>query len=127
MDFDNLQFICTTDELSRLDYLISHIEYRGNKATAIVFDYQNRVYAYLNSCRHGQRRLDCEADTIFNAGGRLLSCSMHGFEFDPTTGECLSPKGFGKKLQPVQVIENHGHVYFADKHVRIIDPLRVVE
>lgn len=123
MKFDNLQFICTSDKLSRLDYFISHIEYRENKSTAIVFYHQDRVYAYLNSCRHGQRRLDCEADTVFNSSGKLLSCSMHGFVFDPTSGECLSPKGCGKKLQQVQVIEREGHIYFTDKHVRIVDPL----
>lgn len=123
MNCDNLQFICTSDKLSRLDYFISHIEYRNNKSTAVVFYHQDRVRAYLNSCRHGERRLDCETDTVFNANGQLLSCSMHGFEFDPETGACLSPKGSGKKLHPVQVIEKEGRIYFADKHIRIIDPL----
>lgn len=123
MDFDHLQFICTSEKLSGLDYFVSHVEYQGVQSTAVTFYYQDQVYAYLNNCKHGQRRLDCGADTVFNTSGELLSCSMHGFEFEPTTGECLSPKGAGKKLQQVRVIEKDGAIYFADKDVRIIDPL----
>lgn len=127
MDFDQLQFICTTDKLSRLDYFISHIEYCENKTTAIVFYHKGRVYAYLNSCRHGERRLDCQADTVFDANGQLLSCSMHGCVFEPKTGTCLSPIGPGKRLQALKVIEKENGIYFADEQVRIIDPLGDVE
>ena len=122
MDMGKLQFICSSEKLLHLVYFISHIEYCESKTTAIIFYYRDQLYAYVNNCMHRQRRLDCQADTVFDANGHLLSCSMHGFVFEPTTGVCVIPPGAGKKLQALQVVEKDGHIYFADKHVRIIDP-----
>ncbi|WP_305908937.1 Rieske 2Fe-2S domain-containing protein [Methylomarinum sp. Ch1-1] len=122
MDNANLQFICSTEKLLNLDYLICHIEYRENKSTAVIFYYDGQAYAYLNNCRHRQRRLDCEADTVFDANGQLLSCSMHGYVFEPTTGECMIPPRAGKKLQSLRIVEQDGALYFADERVRMINP-----
>lgn len=120
MDESKLQFVCTRDELDRFDYLVRPIEYRGRKETAVVFYFHGQVYAYINRCMHGQRRLDCQADTIFDGSGRLLHCSMHGFLFEPTTGECLSPVCVGRKLQSLKIVESDGEIYFSDKRVKLI-------
>lgn len=119
MDPSKLKFICTASDLGKVDYLVRPIEYRKNKFTAIIFNFRGHVYAYVNHCMHMHRRLDCEADTIFDAEGRLLHCSMHGFVFEPTTGECLSPVCAGQKLQSLKVVELDEGVYFSDKHVTL--------
>ncbi|MGR9115565.1 MAG: Rieske (2Fe-2S) protein [Gammaproteobacteria bacterium] len=120
MDKSKLKFVCTREELDQLDYLVRPIEYRNNKTTAVVFMFLGQLYAYINRCMHMQRRLDCEADTIFDSSGRLLHCSMHGFVFEPTTGECLSPVCAGHKLQALKIVERDGTIYFSDKHVKLI-------
>lgn len=117
MEKSKLQFVCTNQELDKVDYMVRSIEYRKSKTTAVIFYFHGEVYAYLNHCMHMQRRLDCEADTIFDGSGRLLRCSMHGFVFEPTTGECLSPVCAGRKLQSLKLVEREEKIYFADKHV----------
>ena len=121
MDHSKFKFICTSQELDTIDYLVRHIEYRKREFTAIIFNFKGKVYAYLNHCMHMQRRLDCEADTIFDTTGNLLHCSMHGFVFDPVTGECLSPVCAGQKLQALKLVELDEGIYFADKHVQLAD------
>ena len=120
MDKSKQQFVCTSEVLDKIDYVVRAIEYRGSKTTAVIFYFHGQVYAYINLCTHMQRRLDCEADTIFDGSGRLLHCSMHGFVYDPTTGECLSPVCAGRKLQSLKIVEREGRIYFVDKHVKLI-------
>ena len=120
MDKSKLKFICTSQELDQIDYLVRPIEYRKREFTAIIFYFKGKVYAYVNHCMHMQRRLDCQSDTIFDATGNLLHCSMHGFAFDPATGECLSPVCAGQKLQTLKIAELDGGIYFADKHVQLL-------
>ncbi|MGR9044629.1 MAG: Rieske (2Fe-2S) protein [Gammaproteobacteria bacterium] len=121
MKKSKLKFICSSQELNSLDYTVCPIEYRNKKTSAIVFYFEGRLYAYVNHCMHMHRRLDCESDTIFDASGRLLHCSMHGFAFEPSTGECLSPVCAGQKLQALKVVEQDGGIYFNDKHVALTD------
>ena len=116
-----LKFICTTACLRKVDYLVRHIEYRKNRYTAILFYYQQKPYAYLNHCMHMKRRLDCQRDTIFDKEGKLLTCSMHGFVFEPSTGECLSPVCAGQKLQSLKIVVEDDDIYFSDRHVQMMD------
>jgi nitrite reductase/ring-hydroxylating ferredoxin subunit len=46
---------------------------------------------------------------------------MHGFIFDPKTGECQSPVCFGQRLQALRLEEIDGTLYFAEKHLALID------
>ena len=121
MNKSRLKFICSSQELNHMDYIVRDIEYRHKKTSAIVFYFKGNVYAYVNHCMHMHRRLDCESDTIFDASGLLLHCSMHGFAFDPSTGECLSPVCAGQKLQSIKVVDEEGGIYFNDKHVTLTD------
>ncbi len=116
-----LKFICRTDDLAKVEYIVRDIEFRKKYYSAIFYYYDSIAYAFVNHCMHMQRRLDCEKQTIFHASGTLLSCSMHGFVFEPTTGECLSPVCAGQKLQAIQLLEREGNIYVADKHVVLID------
>ncbi|OQK18603.1 hypothetical protein AU255_12555 [Methyloprofundus sedimenti] len=119
MDKSKLKFICSVHDLDKVDYLVRDIEYKHQRRTAIIYYYEAKVYAFVNYCMHMQRRLDCEKETIFHVSGKLLSCSMHGFVFEPTTGECLSPVCAGQKLQAIKLLESEGNIYLSDKHVTL--------
>lgn len=121
MDKTNRQFICGRKDLQDQPYLIRDINYKKRPTSAIIFAFQGQVYAYVNHCMHMQRPLNCQQDAIFDASGRLLRCSMHGFVFEPTTGECLSPVCAGQLLQSLKIEVRAEAVYFSDKHVRLIN------
>lgn len=53
--------------------------------------------------------------------GLYLRCSMHGFIFDPKTGECQSPVCLGQRLQSLRVEEIDGVIFFSEKHLTLID------
>lgn len=113
--------ICSQQQLVDHDYLIKKIAYKKQPYTAIVFYFEGKLYAYLNYCMHMQRRLDCQQDNVFDMERKRLRCSMHGFVFEPTTGECFSPVCLGEKLTVLKVLEMDGQIYFSDKHVQVIN------
>jgi len=112
-------FICHYEQLVQSKYLIVPIKYKQVKQSAIIFALEKKVYAYLNYCMHMQRPLDCQEDNIFDHSEKLLRCSMHGFVFEPSNGECLSPVCAGEKLQALKIVVLENAIYFSDKHVRL--------
>lgn len=112
--------ICGRRELENAEYLVRAIEYKKRTTSAVIFVYDGAVYAYVNYCMHMHRALDCQEDAIFDAAGELLRCSMHGFVFEPTTGECLSPVCAGQRLQSLKIVEDEKGIFFVDKHVKLI-------
>jgi nitrite reductase/ring-hydroxylating ferredoxin subunit len=75
----------------------------------------------LLKAMHMHRPLNCEQDAIFDETGKYLRCSMHGFIFDPKTGECQSPVCLGQRLQSLRLEEIDDTLYFAEKHLTLID------
>jgi nitrite reductase/ring-hydroxylating ferredoxin subunit len=112
---------CTCDELDKADYLTRKIYFKKRSVSAIIFAFEGSAYAYVNHCMHMHRPLNCEQDAIFDESGLYLRCSMHGFIFDPKTGECQSPVCFGQRLQSLRLEEIDGTLYFAEKHLTLID------
>jgi nitrite reductase/ring-hydroxylating ferredoxin subunit len=121
MAIDNTKKACTRRELNEAGFLIRHITYRKQPVSAIIFAFEECAYAYVNNCMHMQRPLNCYEDAIFDETGKYLRCSMHGFIFDPKTGECQSPVCFGQRLQALRLEEVGGIIYFAEKHLTLID------
>lgn len=113
-------FICPYEQLVKSKYLIIPINYKQVRHTAIIFALEKKIYAYLNYCMHMQRPLDCQEDNIFDHSGKLLRCSMHGFVFEPSNGECLSPVCEGEKLQALKTVVLDNDIYFSDKHVQLL-------
>lgn len=113
--------VCTRQELALASYLTRKICFKKKPASAIIFVFEGLAYAYINHCMHMQRPLNCEQDAIFDETGLYLRCSMHGFIFDPKTGECQSPVCFGQRLQSLRMEESDGIIYFAEKHLTLID------
>ena len=113
--------ICTRLELEATSYLIRHIHFKGHPVSAIIFAFEGEAYAYVNHCMHMHRPLNCEQDAIFDETGKYLRCSMHGFIFDPKTGECQSPVCFGQRLQALRLEDIDDTLFFAEKHLILID------
>jgi nitrite reductase/ring-hydroxylating ferredoxin subunit len=116
---NKLKAICSSEVLREVAYREESIALRGQPTTAVIFVFDGKPYSYVNHCMHMQRRLNCEQATIFDDTGRYLRCSMHGFIFDPKTGECQSPVCYGQRLQALRVEEIEGTVYFAEKHLTL--------
>jgi len=112
---------CTRQELLGATYLMRPIRFKSQPTSAIIFAYEGKAYAYVNHCMHMHRPLNCEQDAIFDETGNYLRCSMHGFIFDPKTGECQSPVCFGQRLQSLRLEEIDDTFYFAEKHLTLIE------
>ena len=113
--------VCTRHELHEASYLTRKICFKKQPVSAIIFAFEECAYAYINHCMHMHRPLNCEQDAIFDDTGKYLRCSMYGFIFDPKTGECQSPVCFGQRLQALRLEEIDGTLYFAEKHLTLID------
>jgi len=113
--------ICTWEELQKTSYLARSIRLKNQPVSAIIFAFEGCAYAYVNHCMHMHRPLNCEQDAIFDETGNYLRCSMHGFIFDPKTGECRSPVCLGQRLQSLRLEEIDGMLYFAEKHLSPAD------
>lgn len=118
---DKLKPICTRAELNEASFLIRPIHFKKQSTSAIVFAFAGDAYAYINHCMHMHRPLNCEADNVFDETGKYLRCSMHGFIFDPKTGECQSPVCLGQRLQSLRLEAIDGVLYFAEKHLTLRD------
>jgi nitrite reductase/ring-hydroxylating ferredoxin subunit len=118
---DKLKQICTRRELHEENFLIRNILYKKQTVSAIIFAFEDKAYAYVNHCMHMHRPLNCEQNAIFDDTEKYLRCSMHGFIFDPKTGECQSPVCFGQRLQALRLEQIDGTLYFAEKHLTLID------
>ncbi len=116
-----LKAICASAALHEMSYREEKIALKGQPTTALLFLFDGKPYSYVNHCMHMQRRLNCEQANIFDDTGKYLRCSMHGFIFDPKTGECQSPVCYGQRLQALRLEEIDGTIYFAEKHLTLID------
>lgn len=119
MDTSKLKAVCAWRDLQATAYLTCPITLKGRACSALIFLFDGQAYAYVNHCMHMHRPLNCEQDAVFDETGQFLRCSMHGFIFDPKTGECQSPVCLGQRLQALRLQVIDGIVYFAEKHLAL--------
>lgn len=109
----------SSDELSDGDRLIIEIE---GKELAI-FNINGEYHAYVNWCPHQagpicegdmtgtvEERFDREtlqSETEWIREGEILRCPWHGWQFDVTSGECLSRS---VRLVSYPVVEKDGEL-----------------
>lgn len=109
--------ICADQDLLEKDFRIVPLTYKGKALSGIIFRYNEQIYAYLNQCVHMPHRLNAESDTIFDETKKLLRCSMHGMLYQLETGESISTRCNGARLQKIRLKIYNGHIYIDDKRV----------
>ena len=113
------QLIGAIEDLQVSRFCIRNIILKNQPCSAIIFYLDGQAYSYVNHCMHMHRPLNCQEDNIFDDTGQFLRCSMHGFIFDPKTGECQSPVCLGQHLQSLRLKEIDEKLYFAEKHLTL--------
>ena len=113
-------YICKSGDLGERQYVTLDLLYAGKPQSVFVFRFNEKAFAYVNCCVHMPRKLNCERDSIFDASGNFLRCSMHGIVYDPQTGVSQSTMCNGEKLQSLKTIEENGCIYISDKRVSIL-------
>ncbi len=88
-------------ELQEGEVQIVNVE--GRSFLLILWD--RRVFCYVNSCAH--QGMGFEGAQPIKEG--VLTCPWHGFEYDITTGECITTNQL--QLEPVPVKVEEGWVY----------------
>jgi nitrite reductase/ring-hydroxylating ferredoxin subunit len=82
----------------------------GQNVTGFVVRFKGLPYAYVNQCAHVSVELDWNEGDFFTAQQDFLICSTHGAHYRPDNGFCVMGPCKGKKLKPLQVIEQNGQI-----------------
>jgi nitrite reductase/ring-hydroxylating ferredoxin subunit len=70
------------------------------------------VVAYVNRCAHVPTELDWNPGDFLDAERRTIVCSVHGAQYEPSSGRCRGgPCGSGR-LMPIEVSERDGEVHW---------------
>jgi nitrite reductase (NADH) small subunit len=96
--------VANADEIADGERIVTQIEGRE----VAVFQHEGEYFAYLNWCIHqggpcGEGPLsgtrvasynqeEGEVESSWEREGEILNCPWHGWEYDLTSGECLSRK-----------------------------------
>jgi nitrite reductase/ring-hydroxylating ferredoxin subunit len=90
---------------------------QGSDAGAFVIRYDERVYAYLNTCAHIPIELDWTEGEFFDKAGLYLVCATHGATYEPATGHCIMGPCKGANLRALRIEERDGNVYLLEPDV----------
>ena len=82
----------------------------GQNITGFVIRFKGVPYAYVNQCAHVSVELDWNEGDFFTAQQDFLICSTHGAHYRPDNGFCVMGPCKGKRLKPLQVIEQNGQI-----------------
>lgn len=71
-----------------------------------VVNYNGRLFAYVNSCRHVPMTMDWVENQFLNEDGRYILCATHGAAYEPETGECIFGPPCGQLLArvPLEIV-----------------------
>ena len=106
--------VAGVDELDDGDRLVTQL----NGREVAVFRHEGEYYAYLNWCFHqggpccegplsgtyfaSYDRETRETELAWEREGEILNCPWHGWEYDLTTGDCLSRNDVTLPSYPVE-------------------------
>lgn len=79
----------------------------GEFATGFVVRFNQLPYAYVNQCAHVPVELDWNEGEFFTAQGDYLICATHGAHYRPDNGFCVLGPCKGKRLKPIELIEQN--------------------
>ena len=74
---------------------------RGRPRHLFAVRVDERIAVFVNACPHAWARLDQGAEGFFGLDGVYLVCSLHGAEFRPWDGLCVSGPCRGQRLERV--------------------------
>ncbi len=82
------------------------------------------VRAYRDVCRHLSFPLDWRGDgQVFTPDGEHLICGLHGAQYDPADGRCVSGPCEGLFLHALPVEVADGVVYLVEADTTAAEPL----
>ncbi|HEV8716606.1 MAG TPA: Rieske 2Fe-2S domain-containing protein [Candidatus Binatia bacterium] len=73
----------------------------GREVECFVVNYDGRLFAYVNRCRHIPMTMDWVENQFLTEDGRYILCATHGAAYEPGTGECIFGPPCGKVLDRV--------------------------
>ncbi len=107
------QALCAATELEERGraWVWDVLEY-GRPVRAFALRFDGEVRAYLNRCVHVPTEMDWQPGEFLDIEKRVILCSIHGAEYEPSDGRCFGgPCGRGR-LTPVAVGESGGWVHW---------------
>ncbi|MDO9073457.1 MAG: Rieske 2Fe-2S domain-containing protein [Rubrivivax sp.] len=107
------QALCAAVELEERGraWVWDVLEY-GRPARAFALRFDGEVRAYLNRCAHVPTEMDWQPGEFLDIGKRVILCSIHGAEYEPSDGRCVGgPCGRGR-LTALRVGESEGWVHW---------------
>jgi nitrite reductase/ring-hydroxylating ferredoxin subunit len=75
----------------------------AGEVEAMLLNFDGKLYAYVNRCRHVGISLDWVENQFFTTDGRYLICANHGALYEPTTGGCVWGPCAGQSLHALAV------------------------
>ena len=75
------------------------LRHGGRVFEAMLLNYGENLYAYVNRCPHVGTSLDWVDNQFFTVDNRYLMCANHGAVFEPPTGECVWGPCVGASLE----------------------------
>lgn len=105
------KIVARTDELAHGMTKKFRLRCRGEAIEAVLLNYEGRLYAYVNRCRHISLSMDWVDNHFFSEDKRYLICANHGATYQPATGECVWGPCFGAFLQGVPLEISDGKIF----------------
>jgi len=65
---------------------------------AFLVNFQGRLHAYVNRCRHVPMTMDWVENRFLTEDGAYIQCATHGACYLPDTGECIDGPPLGRFL-----------------------------
>ena len=82
----------------------------GRETECFVVNYEGKLFAYVNRCRHVPMAMDWVENQFLTEDGRYILCATHGAAFEPDSGECVFGPPCGKFLARVPLSIKNDHV-----------------
>lgn len=105
------QKICDLQNLAERSCKEFILKNDGGEKDAFLIFFEQRCYAYENSCPHTGVNLNWQKERFFSFDGGFLQCSLHGALFKPDSGMCLRGPCQGDNLKPISLTIEDGTVY----------------
>lgn len=87
----------------------------GISREGFVANYNGKLVAYENRCRHLPLKLDPDDSRFFSEDGRHFVCQNHGALFEPSTGLCIRGPCEGLNLFPLKIEARDGAVWLVEE------------